>query len=110
MPEEALVAEVTLAETPVESLMRLTAAAIAEDLVPEINERTCTPPLPAISSVTDFVTADAWKRSAAVCADCTTLTTTGMVAEVPKAALLMWTSCSAEVVTPLVMYPSEPLR
>ncbi len=103
IPEEAFVADAIPAATPVESLIWLMAKAMAEALVPEVNDSTCTPTFPEISSETDLAMAEAWKRRLAVWADCTTLTTTGMVDALPNAALLICTSWSAEVATPLVM-------
>src|SRR4051794_35748972 len=103
MPEEALVAEETAAETPVESLVRLMANAMAEAFTPELKESVVTPVEPAISSVTDLVMDDAWNRSAAVWADCSTFTTTGTVLCVPNEAEKICTSLRALVAIPLLI-------
>src|SRR5262245_5617088 len=100
MPEEALVAELMEAVMPVESATRLTANAMAEVLVPEMNESSWTPWVPVISRVTEVVMAEALNRREAVWADWRTFMTTGMVACVPKAAVEMATSWRALVVTP----------
>ena len=58
---------------------------------------------PLVAQVTEREMAEAWKRRPAVRADCSTLTTTGMLAAVPNWALSICTSCRADVATPLVI-------
>ena len=69
----------SFAVTPVESLMRLTANAIADAVVPLVNVSVCTPLLPLISSVIELVMAAARNCRSAVLALVMTLTCTGMV-------------------------------
>jgi len=107
MPDDAFVAEVTDAVNARRIAQDgLTAKAIAEAFDPEVNESTCTPVRPEISSVMDVAMADALETAAMRSVPiANTLTTTGIVAPVPNAAVLIVTSCSALVCTPLVREP-----
>ena len=101
-PDAALTGLFSRAETPVESAILLTANAIADAAVPEVNVSTDTPVFPVNSSVTDGPIAEALKLNDAGRADVSTFTCTGIDALVPKLAWEMSSALTTPVFTPLV--------
>ena len=87
----------------VASLIRFTANAIADAVVPLVKVRTSTPSLPEISSVTELATELAVNWSSAVRALVTTLMSTGIMLAVPKLACATSRDLMSAVFTPLVM-------
>jgi hypothetical protein len=89
--------------TPVESLIRFTAKAMADAVVPLVKVSTSTPSVPEISSVTVLATLLPVNASSAVRALVITFTSTGIMSAVPKLAWAMSRAVMSAVLTPLVM-------
>src|ERR1017187_8877810 len=82
------------ADTPVASLIWLTAKGIADPFVPLTKLNDSVPLFPATCSVTLLTNAEAGNCRFAVCADVITFTFTGSVVLVPK---LAWAICTFEI-------------
>src|SRR3954468_14770392 len=103
MPLAALAGVMRFAGAAGGSAGGLMAKAMADAVVPLVNESVSTPLLPAISRVTELTIVEDRNWRSAVRALVITLTFTGMFGDVPKLACEICSASMALAATPLVM-------